>query len=232
VLVKRDDRLWVAKALFNNSLSVGNCFVYSVFRGVGKSFCDIPQSVGKKALRPAGQPRKPGAKKFPHLFISLHLILSLPVYWALRVQRISDLAAGQSPSPAGQWALWPAGHSGRRAAVVRCPAAAPPRLCCVEPCRPPPHPTCVKLRRPSPPRPGCVRRAPPTLEGGSVNVFNDCRRVSWILTVGASDLWARLGVRCAPDMHCSLSGAPVWARLTPARAARAINAPQVAVGAD
>jgi hypothetical protein len=99
-MVKRDDRLWVAKALFNNSLSVGNCFVYSVFRGVGKSFCDIPQSVGKKALRPAGQPRKPGAKKFPHLFISLHLILSLPVYWALRVQRISDLAAGQPPSPA------------------------------------------------------------------------------------------------------------------------------------
>lgn len=130
MLVKRDDRLWVAKALFNNSLSVGNCFVYSVFRGVGKSFCDIPQSVGKKALRPAGQPRKPGAKKFPHLFISLHLILSLPVYWALRVQRISDLAAGQSPSPAGQWALWPAGHSGRRAAGQPPRIAAqPPRSC-------------------------------------------------------------------------------------------------------
>ena len=33
----------------------------------------------------------------------------------------------------------------------------------------------------------------------------------WILTVGASDLWARLGVRCTPDMHCLMSGAPVWA---------------------
>jgi hypothetical protein len=54
----------------------------------------------------------------------------------------------------------------------------------------------------------------------------------WILTVGASDLWARLGVRCTPDMHCSLSGVPEWARLTSARAARAFNAPQVAVGAD
>jgi hypothetical protein len=29
-----------------------------------------------------------------------------------------------------------------------------------------------------------------------------------------------------------LSGVPVWARLTSARAARAFNAPQVAVGAD
>jgi hypothetical protein len=54
----------------------------------------------------------------------------------------------------------------------------------------------------------------------------------WIQTVGASDLWARLGVRCTPDMHCSLSGVPVWARLTSARAARAFNAPQVAVGAE
>jgi hypothetical protein len=54
----------------------------------------------------------------------------------------------------------------------------------------------------------------------------------WILTVGASDLWARLDVRCTPDIYCSLSGAPVWARLTSARAARAINAPQVAVGAE
>jgi hypothetical protein len=54
----------------------------------------------------------------------------------------------------------------------------------------------------------------------------------WILTVGASVLWAHLGVRCTPDMHCSLSGVPVWARLPSARAARAINAPQVAVGAE
>jgi hypothetical protein len=29
-----------------------------------------------------------------------------------------------------------------------------------------------------------------------------------------------------------LSGAPVWARLTSARAERALNAPQVAVGAE
>src|SRR6187455_1378272 len=54
----------------------------------------------------------------------------------------------------------------------------------------------------------------------------------WILTVGASDLWARLGVRCTPDMHCLMSGAPAWAILTSARAVRALNAPQVAVGAD
>jgi hypothetical protein len=54
----------------------------------------------------------------------------------------------------------------------------------------------------------------------------------WILTVGASDLWARLGVRCTADMYCLLSGVPVWARLTSARAARAFNALQVAVGAE
>jgi hypothetical protein len=54
----------------------------------------------------------------------------------------------------------------------------------------------------------------------------------WILTVGASDLRARLDVRCTPDIHCSLSGAPIWARLTSARAERAINAVQVAVGAE
>jgi hypothetical protein len=53
----------------------------------------------------------------------------------------------------------------------------------------------------------------------------------WILTVGASDFWARLDVRCTPDNSCSLSGAPVWARLTSARAARALNAAQVAVAA-
>jgi hypothetical protein len=33
-------------------------------------------------------------------------------------------------------------------------------------------------------------------------------------------------------MYCSLSGVPEWARLTSARAARAFNAPQVAVGAE
>ena len=54
----------------------------------------------------------------------------------------------------------------------------------------------------------------------------------WILTVGASDLWARLGVRCTPDNSCSLSGAPEWARQPSARAERALNARQRAVGAE
>jgi hypothetical protein len=35
-----------------------------------------------------------------------------------------------------------------------------------------------------------------------------------------------------PDMHCRLSGAPAWACLTSARATRAFNASQVAVGAE
>ena len=51
-------------------------------------------------------------------------------------------------------------------------------------------------------------------------------------TVEASDLWARLGVRCTPDRYCLLSGVPVWARLTSARAERALNARQRAVGAE
>jgi hypothetical protein len=54
----------------------------------------------------------------------------------------------------------------------------------------------------------------------------------WILTVGASDFWARLDVWCTPDIYCSLSGAPVWARLTSARKQRALNAPQRAVNAE
>jgi hypothetical protein len=54
----------------------------------------------------------------------------------------------------------------------------------------------------------------------------------WILTVGASDLWARLGVRCTPDKYCLLSGVPAWAILTSARAERALNARQRAVGAE
>jgi hypothetical protein len=54
----------------------------------------------------------------------------------------------------------------------------------------------------------------------------------WILAVGASDLWARLGVRCTPDIYCSLSGVPEWARLPSARAERALNARQRAVGAE
>jgi hypothetical protein len=41
----------------------------------------------------------------------------------------------------------------------------------------------------------------------------------------SSDFWARLDVRCAPDMYCSMSGAPVWACLTSARLWRALNAP-------
>jgi hypothetical protein len=44
--------------------------------------------------------------------------------------------------------------------------------------------------------------------------------------------WARLDVRCTPDMYCSMSGAPEWACLTSARFWRALNALQVAVGAD
>jgi hypothetical protein len=58
---------------------------------------------------------------------------------------------------------------------------------------------------------------------------HQCR---WIPTVGASVFWARLDVRCTPDMYCSMSGAPVWACLTSARAAHAFNASQVAVGAE
>src|SRR5688572_12796389 len=53
-----------------------------------------------------------------------------------------------------------------------------------------------------------------------------------ILAVGASDLWARLGVRCTPDMHCLMSGVPAWAILTSARADGALNARQRAVGAE
>jgi hypothetical protein len=58
---------------------------------------------------------------------------------------------------------------------------------------------------------------------------HQCR---WIPTVGASVFWVRLDVRCTPDMYYSMSGAPVWACLTSARAARAFNASQVAVGAE
>jgi hypothetical protein len=51
-------------------------------------------------------------------------------------------------------------------------------------------------------------------------------------TVEDSDLWAPLGVRCTPDIYCSLSGVPEWARLTSARAARVFIAQQVSVGAE
>jgi hypothetical protein len=47
----------------------------------------------------------------------------------------------------------------------------------------------------------------------------------WDSTVGASDFWARLAVRCTPDKHCRLSGAPSRACLTSARFWRALNVP-------
>jgi hypothetical protein len=39
----------------------------------------------------------------------------------------------------------------------------------------------------------------------------------WILTVGASDIWATGQSGGAPDSHCSLSGAPSGSALTSAR---------------
>jgi hypothetical protein len=39
----------------------------------------------------------------------------------------------------------------------------------------------------------------------------------WVLTVGASDIWATGQSGCAPDSHCSLSGAPSRSALTSAR---------------
>jgi hypothetical protein len=47
----------------------------------------------------------------------------------------------------------------------------------------------------------------------------------WDSTVGASDFWARLDVRCTPDKYCRLSGAPSRACLTSARFWRTLNAP-------
>jgi hypothetical protein len=47
----------------------------------------------------------------------------------------------------------------------------------------------------------------------------------WDSTVGASDFWARLAVRCTPDRYCRLSGAPSRACLTSACFWRALNAP-------
>jgi hypothetical protein len=41
----------------------------------------------------------------------------------------------------------------------------------------------------------------------------------------SSDFWARLDVRCTPDMYCSVSCAPAWACLTSARFWRSLNAP-------
>jgi hypothetical protein len=39
----------------------------------------------------------------------------------------------------------------------------------------------------------------------------------WILTVGASDIWATGQSDGAPDSHCSLSGVPSGVALTSAR---------------
>jgi hypothetical protein len=47
----------------------------------------------------------------------------------------------------------------------------------------------------------------------------------WDSTVGASDFWARLTVRCTPDKYYRLSGAPSRACLTSVRFWRALNAP-------
>ena len=58
---------------------------------------------------------------------------------------------------------------------------------------------------------------------------HQCR---WKSTVGVLTCGPALMSGGAPDMHCSLSGAPVWARLPSARAARALNALQVAIGAE
>jgi hypothetical protein len=58
---------------------------------------------------------------------------------------------------------------------------------------------------------------------------HQCR---WVPTVGALSSGPALMSGDAPDMHCRLSGAPVWACLTSVRAARAFNASQVAVGAE
>jgi hypothetical protein len=50
-------------------------------------------------------------------------------------------------------------------------------------------------------------------------------RCRWILTVGALTCGPASMSGGAPDKHCSVSGAPVWARLPTARAERALNAP-------
>jgi hypothetical protein len=54
----------------------------------------------------------------------------------------------------------------------------------------------------------------------------------WVPTVGALTSGPAMMSGGAPDMRCRLSGAPAWACLTTARAARAFNASQVAVGAE
>jgi hypothetical protein len=67
---------------------------------------------------------------------------------------------------------------------------------------------------------GCLSYGAPDMSGAPATspMLLDSDRWS-------SDFWARLDVRCTPDMYCSMSGAPVWACLTSARFWRALNAP-------
>jgi hypothetical protein len=57
---------------------------------------------------------------------------------------------------------------------------------------------------------------------------HQCR---WNLTVGVLTSGPALMSGGAPDMHCSLSGAPAWACLPPARSGAHLMPSQVAVGA-
>jgi hypothetical protein len=54
----------------------------------------------------------------------------------------------------------------------------------------------------------------------------------WVPTVGVLTSGPALMSGGAPDMNCRVSGAPAWACLTSARAARTFNASQVAVCAE
>jgi hypothetical protein len=58
---------------------------------------------------------------------------------------------------------------------------------------------------------------------------HQCRWVPIVGALSSGPAWMSGG---ASDLHCRLSGAPVWACLTSARAARAFNVSQVAVGAE
>jgi hypothetical protein len=59
---------------------------------------------------------------------------------------------------------------------------------------------------------GCCRMAHRTLSGAPATSPD-----RWILTVGASDIWATGQSGGAPDSHCSLSGAPSGSVLTSTR---------------
>jgi hypothetical protein len=58
---------------------------------------------------------------------------------------------------------------------------------------------------------------------------HQCR---WNLTVGVLTCGPASMTGGTPDMHCSLSGVPAWARLPSVRAERALNARQRAVGVE